>query len=76
MSVYNRLVPLIVERFGTLEEDITMDSKFKEELGADSLDVVEFIMEIEDNFEIEVSDEEAEKMETVSDVVKYIENLL
>ncbi|WDC85872.1 acyl carrier protein [Caloramator sp. mosi_1] len=53
-------------------EDITMESSFMDDLGADSLDVVELIMALEDEFDLEIPDEEAEKIQTVGDVVEYI----
>lgn len=51
-----------------------LESSFKEDLGADSLDVVEFVMELEEEFDIEISDEEAEKISTVGDAVNYIQS--
>ncbi|GIW50506.1 MAG: acyl carrier protein [Anoxybacillus sp.] len=54
----------------------TLESSFKEDLGADSLDVVELVMELEDEFDMEISDEEAEKIVTVGDAVNYIKSRL
>lgn len=72
-EVLEKVADIIVERLGVDKEKVTLQASFTEDLGADSLDVVELIMELEDEFEIEISDEEAEKMATVSDAVKYIE---
>ena len=73
MAVLEKLSKVIVERLGVNENEVTLDASFKEDLGADSLDVVELIMEIEDVFEIEVSDADAEGMTKVGDVVSYLE---
>lgn len=72
-NTFEKLSELIVERMGVDQEQVKPEASFKEDLGADSLDVVEFIMELEDQFGIEVPDEDAEKLRTVEDVVKYIE---
>jgi len=69
----DKLKKILVEVLGVKEEDIKPESKFVEDLGADSLDLVELIMAFEDKLEIEISDEEAEKMVTVKDVLDYIE---
>ena len=73
MTVLERLTKLIVNRFGASEETITMETSFKDDLGADSLEVVELIMELEDEFEMEVPDEVAEGLTTIGAVVSYIE---
>lgn len=73
MTVLERLTKVIVDRLGVPESDVTLEATFKEDLGADSLDVVEFIMEVEDEFSVQVADEDAEKLVTVGDVVKYLE---
>lgn len=67
-----RVKKIIVDRLGVEESVITLESNFKEDLDADSLDVVELVMELEDEFDIEISDEDAEKIATVGDVVNYI----
>ena len=64
---------MIIERFGVDEEKVTRELKFQEDLGADSLDVVELIMEMEDVFGIQISDEDAEKITTIGDAVGYID---
>lgn len=63
---------IIVDRLSVDEDKITLDATFKDDLGADSLDIVELIMELEDEFDLEISDEDAEKISTVGDVVTYI----
>nr|WP_264372325.1 acyl carrier protein [Jeotgalibaca porci] len=65
---------MIIERFGVDAEKISRDLTFQEDLGADSLDVVELIMELEDVFSIQISDEDAEKIITVGDAVDYIDS--
>lgn len=74
-DTFNKVVGIISERLGKDASTITEDSKFREDLGADSLEVVELIMQLEDEFEIEISDEEAEKIVTVGDAVKFIDSL-
>lgn len=75
-NVFETLKTVIIDRLGVSESEITMEASFKEDLGADSLDVVELVMELEDAFEIEISDDDAEKLQTVKDVVEYVENQL
>ncbi|PSL51158.1 acyl carrier protein [Salsuginibacillus halophilus] len=69
----NRIKKIVVDRLGVDEEEVKPEATFKEDLGADSLDVVELVMELEDEFDLEISDEEAEQITTVADVVNYIE---
>jgi acyl carrier protein len=69
-----RVKKIIVDRLGVDESKVTLEASFKEDLGADSLDVVELVMELEDEFDMEISDEDAEKISTVGEVVKYIES--
>ena len=64
---------MIVEQLGVKEDQVVPEAKFIEDLGADSLDTVELVMALEEEFGIEVPDEEAEKLQSVSDVIKYIE---
>lgn len=63
----------IAEQLGVAADEVTPDSSFIEDLGADSLDIVELVMALEEEFNIEISDEDAEKIRTVKDVVGYIE---
>ncbi|WP_202079887.1 acyl carrier protein [Caldalkalibacillus salinus] len=69
-----RVKKIIVERLDVDEADVTPEASFKDDLGADSLDVVELVMELEDEFDLEISDEEAEKISKVGEVVSYIES--
>ncbi|RKD75403.1 MULTISPECIES: acyl carrier protein [Sinobaca] len=72
-DVEERVKGIVVERLGVEETEVTREARFKEDLGADSLDVVELVMELEDEFDLEISDEDAEKIVTVADVVDYIQ---
>jgi acyl carrier protein len=71
--IEQRVKDIIVEQLGVKPDQVTPEAKFIEDLGADSLDTVELIMALEEEFGIEVPDEQAEKLATVGDVVKYIE---
>ena len=79
-SVYERLKKIIVEQLGVEEAEVTLAANFVDDLGADSLDLVELIMSIEEQFsnsaqKIEIPDEDAEKLVTVQDAVDYIKDL-
>ena len=71
--VFDKLKSIIVEQLGVKIDEITPTAHFADDLGADSLDIVEMIMAVEEEFSIQVSDEEAESLQTVNDVVKFIE---
>lgn len=71
-EVLERVTKIVVDRLGVEESQVTLEASFKEDLGADSLDVVELVMELEDEFDMEISDEDAEKIATVGDTVNYI----
>lgn len=73
-DTFDRVKKIIIDRLGVEESKIVMEASFKEDLGADSLDVVELVMELEDEFDLEISDEDAEKITSVGEVVKYIES--
>lgn len=73
-SIEEKVKDIIVEQLGVNPEQVTPQAKFIEDLGADSLDTVELVMAFEEEFNVEVPDEEAEKLHTVGDVVKYIED--
>lgn len=75
-DTFDRVKKIIVERLGVDEAQVTPEASFKEDLGADSLDVVELVMELEDEFDLEISDEEAEKVNKVGEVVAYIQSQL
>jgi acyl carrier protein len=72
-DIYDRVKKIVIDRLGVEEAEVTAEASFKDDLGADSLDVVELVMELEDEFDLEISDEDAEKVTTVGEVVKYIE---
>ncbi|WP_054708410.1 acyl carrier protein [Bacillus sp. JCM 19041] len=73
-DVMERVTKIIVDRLGVEESEVKLEASFKEDLKADSLDVVELVMELEDEFDLEIADEDAEKIATVKDVVDYINN--
>jgi acyl carrier protein len=73
-SIEERVKDIIVEQLGVNPEQVTPSASFIEDLGADSLDTVELVMAFEEEFSIEVPDEDAEKLQTVGDVIKYIED--
>ena len=70
-----KIIKLVAEKLNKKVEDIKLDSRLVEDLGADSLDVVELIMTFEDEFGISLPDEEVEKMKTIKDVITYIEKI-
>ncbi len=72
--IFQKVVDKVTEQLGIDAEEVTLESSFIEDLGADSLDIVELLMALEEEFDIEIPDEEAEKLVTVSDVVEYIKN--
>lgn len=72
-TVLERVTKVIVDRLGVEESEVKPEASFTNDLGADSLDVVELVMELEDEFDMEISDEDAEGMATVGDAVTYIE---
>ncbi|ALV20954.1 MAG: acyl carrier protein [Carnobacterium sp.] len=72
-ETFEKIKKIIVERFGVDEEKVTNEMSFKDDLGADSLDIVELVMELEDVFGTEISDDDAEKISAVGDAVDYIE---
>lgn len=74
MAVFEDVKEVVVEQLNVSPDEIKEDSKFAEDLGADSLDVVELVMALEEKFDIEIPDSDAEKIITVADAVKYIES--
>lgn len=72
-SVYERVRSIVSERLGVDEDKVTMDAEFIGDLNADSLDLVEVIMAMEQEFDLEIKDEEAENIRTVADAVTFIE---
>jgi acyl carrier protein len=75
-STEDRVVEIVCENLGVSREQVTRSTSFSEDVGADSLDVVELVMELEEEFEITIPDEQAEKIRTVGEAVDYIEREL
>ena len=72
MSVEDRVSGIIVEQLGVAKEDIAPGANFVDDLGADSLDIVELVMAMEEEFDIEISDDDAEKIQTIGDAFTYV----
>ncbi|MBH2006691.1 MAG: acyl carrier protein [Myxococcaceae bacterium] len=72
MDIEGRIKAIIADQLGISEDEVKPEARFIEDLGADSLDIVELIMALEEEFETEIPDEEAEKMTTVKDAIEYI----
>ena len=73
IMIFDKIKDIIIEQLQVEESDVNMDTNLMKDLSADSLDAVEIIMAIEDEYGIEIPDEEAEKMQTVGDLVRYVE---
>ena len=73
IMIFDKIKDIIIEQLQVEESDVNMDTNLMKDLSADSLDAVEIIMTIEDEYGIEIPDEEAEKMQTVGDLVRYVE---
>ena len=73
-EIFEKIKEIIVEQLGVAENTVTMEASFIDDLGADSLDIVELIMSLEEEFDMEIPDADAEKIVTVNDVVEYIKN--
>jgi acyl carrier protein len=73
MSTYDRVKKVVVEQLEVSEDEVTTTASFIDDLGADSLDVVELVMGLEEEFDIEIPDEDAEKIATVGDAVTYVD---
>ena len=73
MTIEKRVKEIIVEQLGVNESEVTPEAKFVDDLGADSLDLVELVMALEEEYNMEISDEDAEKILTVGDAIEYIQ---
>ena len=73
-EIADKVKAIVVEQLGVAEDQVTPEAKFVEDLGADSLDQVELVMALEEAFDAEIPDEEAEKLTTVGDAIAYIES--
>ncbi len=74
MAVADKVKSIIVEQLGVDEEEVTPDASFVDDLGADSLDTVELVMALEEHFDLQIPDEDAEKIVTVGDAIQYIKD--
>ncbi|MDD4237710.1 MAG: acyl carrier protein [Desulfotomaculaceae bacterium] len=73
MAIIDKVKSIIIEQLGVEEAEVKMESSFVDDLGADSLDIVELVMALEEEFDLEIPDEDAEKIRTVGDASKYIQ---
>jgi acyl carrier protein len=71
-SLESRVTDLIVEQLGVSKEEAVLNASFIDDLGADSLDIVELVMTLEETFDIEIPDDDAEKMQTIADAIDYL----
>ena len=76
MEIFDKVREIIVEQLGIKPEEVTMEASFQEDLGADSLDIVELIMAFEEEFDLKIPDEDAETIDTVGDAIEYIKRAL
>ena len=74
-TVEDRVKNIVVQQLGVKDDEVTTSSSFVDDLGADSLDTVELVMAFEEEFDIEIQDEDAEKIQTIQDAVSYIEQV-
>ena len=75
MTTFDKVKAIVVEQLGVDESEVTIDSTFIDDLGADSLDIVELVMALEEEFNVEIPDDVAEKIKTVKDTVEYIDSI-
>ena len=74
MSVEQRVIEIVCEHLAVSKENVSRNTSFIEDIGADSLDIVELVMELEEEFDIQIPDDQAEKIKTVGEAIDYIEN--
>lgn len=72
--IFDKIKAIIVDQLGVDEDEVTMKADFRDDLDADSLDLFEFVMDLEDEYDLEIANEEVEKIKTVEDAVNYIES--
>ncbi|MDR1451836.1 MAG: acyl carrier protein [Helicobacteraceae bacterium] len=75
MALFDEVKAIVAEQLSVHEDDVKESARFVEDLNADSLDVVELVMALEEKFDVEIPDEDAEKIKTVGDAIQYIENI-
>ena len=73
-EIFDKLKELVVDQLGVEEDEVTMEASMKDDLGADSLDLVDLVMSVEEEFGVKVADEDLENIKTVGDIVNYIED--
>ena len=76
MELENRVTEIIVEQLGVAREEVVPEASFIDDLGADSLDIVELVMAMEEEFDVEIPDDDAEKIQTIGDAVSYLKEKL
>jgi acyl carrier protein len=76
MELENRVSEIIIEQLGVTRDELVAKASFIDDLGADSLDIVELVMAMEEEFDIEISDDDAEKIQTIGDAVSYVKGRL
>ena len=76
MALEDRVSEIIVEQLGVTKEEVVPDASFAKDLGADSLDIVELVMAMEEEFDIEIPDDDAEKIQTIGDAMAYVKERL
>ena len=76
MSLMHRVAEIIVEQLGVSPEEISPEASFMADLGADSLDIVELVMAMEEEFDVEIPDDDAEKIQTIGDAISYLKSKL
>ena len=74
MDIFEKVKKIVVDQLGVDEDEVTPEASFVDDLGADSLDIVELVMAFEEEFDLEIPDEDAEKINTVGDVVDYLKS--
>jgi acyl carrier protein len=76
MELENRVTEIIVEQLGVAREEVVPEASFIDDLGADSLDIVELVMAMEEEFDVEIPDDDAEKIQTIGDAISYLKEKL